>query len=702
MNSSLQDSPTKSVLTMYLRNKKGLALLPLILMVVVFGAVLGVGIGAVKQRVENAQYEKTNETMSAAAAAIVSWSTSSGVLPIWDDGVPDTDIDEFCDVVKTCDDTWHQAFIYAYDADLTLLANGGICGKTSTGITDGAGESIAFVILSPGHDRTLSSTPATSGVYAGALALASTDINIAITLDQLRDAVGCFSTTSGRLALLNNELPTACVGQSYRADLFAEGGVPLGPNPAYTWAHTISATWITGISATNRHLRLTGTPLSAGTETFDITVTDADGTSVTRRYTLEVLSCGGGPSPISEWDFNEGSGPVVQDGAGPNNGSLNGDTAWTTDTPDGSGTALSFDGNGDFILVPDHPSLQLVDELTLTAWIKESVPHTYAKIVSRRSGSYFYFLGVDNGKPYGGIGDGTGFDVTAKSLVMSGDHWNHAGFAYNDAQDKMYMHFAGTEVPEPVPENLPATAGISLSIGADSGGSSNYFQGIIDDVAIYDVALDSTTIRQLYHNHSHSDLVASYYFDGNAIDASGNGHDGSINGASWAPDRNGQADQALSFDGNDYVLVNDHPDLRFNQALTITAWIRESSRGSFAKVLSRRSGSYFYFLGVDNGKPYGGIGDGSDFTVTQKTIDMPLDQWHFIAFVYDSSADSMHIYYDGVYDERVVTRSLPLMTGVDLSIGADFEGTNNYFEGLIDSVAIYDQALTSEEIRANY
>lgn len=686
---------------MKIYNNKGLALLPLIMMVVVFGALLGVGIGLVKDRVQNTQKLKTIETLASAADEIISWSAQSGILPVWGDNTPDSDIDEFCEVVKNNTDIWKQNLIYAYDSDLTLAANGGICGKTTTGITTGGVGSIAFIILSPGLDHTLSSTPSASGPYTGAMTLTAGDISKFITLEQLRNAIGCFSTTGGRLTLLTNELPTGCVGQGYTAELYAQGGVPLGADPDYTWTHTITAGWI-GITPENRHLRLAGTPLSAGTEAFDVTVTDADGISLTRRYTIEVLSCGAGPGPVSQYDFNEGSGTVVGDAAGSNDGSLNGDTAWTGDTPDGTGTALSFDGSGDYILVPDHPSLQLVDELTLTAWIKESTPHTYAKIVSRRSGSYFYFLGVDDGKPYGGIGDGTGYDVTGKSLEMSSDHWNHVGFAYHDVQDRMYMHFAGTEVPEPVSQNLPATAGIDLSIGADSAGGSNFFQGLIDDVAVYDAALSSAAIRQLYHNHAHADLVASYYFDGNATDASGNGHDGSINGATWAPDRNGNVNNALSFDGNDYVLVNDHPDLRFTQGLTVTAWIRETTRGSYAKVLSRRSGSYFYFLGVDNGRPYGGIGNGSSYTVTQKTINMPLDQWHFIAFVYDNSTDSMHIYYDGIYDETATTRSLPLMTGVDLSIGADFEGTNNWFEGLIDSVAIYDLALTAEEIRASY
>jgi len=687
---------------MILQRNKGIALLPLILMVVVFGALLGVGMGVVKQRVEKAQQQKTVEAMRSAVQTIIGWAAETGTLPVWGDNTPDANMDEFCEVVKERDDTWHQGFVYAYDSSLTDLSAGGICGKTSTGISASGSGPIALVILSPGMDRSLTSTPGTSGAYAGAVALSLTDVTMVVTLEQLRHAIGCFSGTQGRLNILNNDLPKACAGQAYEATLFAEGGVPLSTNPLYAWTHTTSAAWITGITPADTHLTLQGTPPAAGTAVFDATVTDADGNTFTRRFNLDVVSCGSGPEPVSKWDFDEGSGPVVRDGNGPNDGSLNGDVAWTGDTPDGTGSALSFDGSGDWVSVPDDASLQLVNELTLSAWAKEVTPHTYAKIVSRRSGSYFYFLGVDNGRPYGGIGDGSVFEVTGKSLLMSSGHWNHLAFAYNDSQDLMYMHFAGTERPSTVNQNLPTPSGIDVSIGGDSQGASNFFQGDIDDVAVYDVALDSATIRQLYDSHTHSDLVASYYFDGNADDSSGNGHDGVINGAGWTHDRHGNPNSALNFDGNDYVLVSDHPDLRFSQALTITAWIKESTRRQYAKLMSRRSGSYFYFLGVDNGHPYGGIGDGSNFRVTRKSIDMPTDQWHFLAFVFDSQANSMHIYYDGVLDETTVSTSLPLMTGVDLSIGADAEGTGNFFEGLIDTVAIYDQALTADELRRTY
>jgi hypothetical protein len=44
-------------------------------------------------------------------------------------------------------------------------------------------------------------------------------------------------------------------------------------------------------------------------------------------------------------------------------------------------------------------------------------------------------------------------------------------------------------------------------------------------------------------------LVAFYPFNGNANDESGNGHDGIITGATFAEDRNGNADASIEFNG---------------------------------------------------------------------------------------------------------------------------------------------------------
>ena len=52
-------------------------------------------------------------------------------------------------------------------------------------------------------------------------------------------------------------------------------------------------------------------------------------------------------------------------------------------------------------------------------------------------------------------------------------------------------------------------------------------------------------------------LVAYYPFNGDANDESGNGNDGTVNGATLTLDRNGVADSAFDFDGDDFIKALD-------------------------------------------------------------------------------------------------------------------------------------------------
>ena len=665
----------------------GMALMPLVLAVVIAGALIGAGMHLVEPVARRMRTESTRQLLDRASRSVVSWSVANGRLPT---------AAEFVTAAGVRDDPWQRALVYVYDGNLAASDTGGLCGRASTGIVaDGVADS-AFFIVSGGEDFSVETTPDVSGAFTGNAAISPLDLAETVSLADLRNRAGCFDRTAGRLILLNNELPEGCSGEPYRGDLFARGGVsPL------TLTAAVLPAWLT-LTPAGSSWHCSGTPSTPGGYTIDVTVTDAAGTSVQRRFDITVIACSTGPSPVSQWDFNEGVGATTADGAGANGGTLVGDTAWSADTPDGSGSSLSFDGSGDFVRVNDHSSLRLTGQLTLMAWVKETAVGQYAKVISRRTGYHFYFLGVDNGHPYGGIGDDVSYTVTGKSLLMSLDRWNHLAFVYDDTVDRMFLHFDGTERMTAVTQSLPATAGVDLSIGADFQGSGHYFNGDVDDVAVYGSALTDGDIRGLFYGSVHPDRVVSYGFNGTADDDGSGGHDGVLVGGTYTTDRFGLPDAALRLDGNDHVRVADHPDLRITGGLTLTAWIRERTPGAFAKIVSRRNGSYFYFLGMDNGRPYGGIGDGSSYTVTRKTIAAIPDQWHFVAFVYDDAADRMQIYFDGTLDETAVAVSLPPVTGVDLTIGADYEGTQNFFTGSIDGVAVYDQALTVDQIREGY
>ena len=665
----------------------GVALVPLVLTIAIAGALMGAGMKLVGPKVQRLRTASAISVLEKASRSVLAWSQTRGRLPT---------VAEFGTAAGVQDDPWKKGLVYVYDADLADIDTGGACGCQTTALTSGGTADTAFVILSGGGDFTVDTNPSTSGAYAGNMVPSASDLSVGVALAELQNRIGCFDRTTGRLALLNNELPEGCDGQSYDGDLFAEGGVA-----PYTFTGTTVPAWLS-LTPAGSSCHLSGSPSAPGTYPFALSLNDASGTQSVRRFNITVATCTTGPAPVSQWDFNEGTGTLAGDGVGSNNGTLVGDATWSSDTPDGSGSSLSFDGSGDSVHVPDSSSLHITGEVTLMAWAKETTIGQYAKIISRRTGYYFYFLGVDNGHPYGGIGDDITYTVTGKSLLMSLDRWNHLSVVYNDAADRMFLHFDGTERMTSVPESLPATVGVDLSIGADSQGAEHFFDGDIDDVAIFDRALTDSEIRGLFYGTAHPNRVAGWGFNGSTEDAGAGAHDGIMVGGSYTSDRFDLPSAALRVDGNACIRIPDHADFRLTGELTLTAWIRERSSRAFAKIISRRSGNYFYFLGVDNGRPYGGIGDGSDHTVTRKSIAMIPDQWHFVAMVYDDSADRLQIFFDGGLDDTTVTVSLPDVPDVDLTIGADYQGTQNFFTGLIDQVAVYDQALSVDEIRDAY
>ncbi|UCF64882.1 MAG: laminin G, partial [bacterium] len=72
-------------------------------------------------------------------------------------------------------------------------------------------------------------------------------------------------------------------------------------------------------------------------------------------------------------------------------------------------------------------------------------------------------------------------------------------------------------------------------------------------------------------------LVAYYPFSGNANDASGNNHHGTVSGAVLVQDRLGNPNSAYYFDGvNDYIRVPNHDSLNFRQSMTVNFWMNIS------------------------------------------------------------------------------------------------------------------------------
>ena len=200
-------------------------------------------------------------------------------------------------------------------------------------------------------------------------------------------------------------------------------------------------------------------------------------------------------------------------------------------------------------------------------------------------------------------------------------------------------------------------------------------------------------------------LVSWWPGDGNANDIR-NGNDGTINGATFAA---GKIGQAFSFDGvDDYVQVSNSPLLE-PQNITVDAWVRSSDPGSYAYILSKgasacTAGSYAFYTGGSGGLIFY-IFNGSTYVLSPNAGSAIWDgNWHHVAGTFDGSY--VRLYVDGIAIGSGTSTSITIGYGLpttnDLFIGRYGTTCVPRFNGEVDEVEIYNRALSQSEIQALY
>ena len=203
----------------------------------------------------------------------------------------------------------------------------------------------------------------------------------------------------------------------------------------------------------------------------------------------------------------------------------------------GQDHSINFDGNNDYILIPDHAALDLTENYTLEAWIFPESFSWLGGIISKyqTSAANGYMLRLTHQSPYTGLG----FDeVVTSTGVLNSSQWYHIAAVNNEGNRKLYVN--GVEY------NLSGSAlnvsanGDPLRIGSDYSG--RFFDGRIDEVRIWNVPREQDDIISTMDtvlSGSEPGLVAYYTFnEGSGIileDQTGNGHSGTlVGGPSWA------------------------------------------------------------------------------------------------------------------------------------------------------------------------
>jgi hypothetical protein len=419
----------------------------------------------------------------------------------------------------------------------------------------------------------------------------------------------------------------------------------------------------------------------------------------------------GGGGLIAHWEFEEGEGDIAYDSAGDNDGTIYGAT-WTSGQ---IGGGLSFDGD-DYVGTLNNvfTNAQLASGATLAAWFKTDSA-AYGLIADLEG---YLNLGINlrdtiNPNKLFGTADGGGAHIYFSSSNVTDNVWHHAAIVWNGTNTAS-LYLDGVNVssgfsgpPTPDSKDRPFAIGAHSTIDA-------YFDGIIDDVRVYNRALSAEEVWELYQGGG-GGLIAHWEFDEGegdiAYDSAGD-NDGTIYGATWT---SGQIGGGLSFDGDDYVDVGLPEKLDFERtdAYTLSAW--QKAEGAAYTLLSKmdRSSHYRgYDIFVAGGYVQAHLINSWMSNSLRETGTLyPVNDfvWHHIAVTYDgsSSPDGLKIYVDSMEEATIVgphSLSSTIRNSVSFKIGARSEGGEaiHHLTGDVDDVRIYNRALSAEEIQQIY
>jgi hypothetical protein len=237
---------------------------------------------------------------------------------------------------------------------------------------------------------------------------------------------------------------------------------------------------------------------------------------------------------VGWWRLDEGTGSTAYDSSGNgNDGTINGNPRWVAGRV---GTALDFDGNGDYVDCGNDPIFDITDEITLSIWVNANDngngenncwmgkgDNTYA--IKHQTGNYLEFF------IYDGSWHSTNYSTDIASL---NGEWHHMAGTYDGSELKFYLD--GELAANLVYSSTIGTSSNNVTLGENSQATGRYFDGMLDDARIYNEALSAADIKSIMMGGAYA-----YAFSPDPAD-------GSIHPETWA---------TLSWRAGDFAVSHD-------------------------------------------------------------------------------------------------------------------------------------------------
>ena len=408
---------------------------------------------------------------------------------------------------------------------------------------------------------------------------------------------------------------------------------------------------------------------------------------------------------------------------------------------DGFGNASrSFNGTSDYLDLGDSDDFSFGDgsndlPFSISVWVKlDDMTGSNKSIISKLNaitdGEYLLFYNSSNEEFRFSIYDGsqTAWIRARSSVINNENEWYHLVVTYDGSklQSGLKMYINGSL--DTLNDSSDTYYGVENTIAPLQVGtydSTNYFEGNIADVRLYDAELSSSDVSELYSGTNvTTNLVGHWIKDTpSLLDHAGN-NDATNYGSKFSYNNPSPAVEFGSmsriFNGNsDHVDLGNSTDFSFSDTVqdepfSLCAWIKCDSNSKF-RVLSKDNGagnSHEWLLATDAaGLLTIYLVDGGTFRGRRYTTSpLPENEWVHVASTYDGSGGTnfrlgLKLYVNGVQvdDTDHGTASgydaMEASTNNKVFIG---RWSTTYSDGKIADARIYDAELSSTDISDIY
>jgi hypothetical protein len=439
-----------------------------------------------------------------------------------------------------------------------------------------------------------------------------------------------------------------------------------------------------------------------------------------------------GKGLIGWWTFDEGAGRTVTDLSGSgNNGTLKNvdGAAWAAGKV-GDG-AFDFDGRDDHVDCGNSPKLKPSSQITISAWVKpdDLTNSVFREVYRKEDGNDRHMLAFQSRGQFLTFGLGVGGYAELRAKIDPADftdgRWHLVTATYDGSAMRVYKD--GAQIAS-LPRRGPVgTGGTAPAFIGSSKGTGEFFDGLIDDVRIYDRALPAEEVQLLASGEAGSALLGAMSRSGNkggplgkglvgwwmfdegtgrtAADSSGAGNDGTFAGSPrWIEGHHGRA---LSFNGKgagvkfrvptDLTLAEVTVSLRVRvPAKGWTSWTDwwelDTAGGAVVGELTgtnnnlkRKGAVALYCL-------QGGIPGGASVECGNHVL--AGAGWKHLIYTLSASRGEAVIYVDGEEAGRSGWGATAPVTGFSVGIASRLKRS---IVSDIDDVRIYSRALSADE-----